>query len=378
MRKLKYIKNYLNFSESLQPSIFRDYMNIWKEYPELKKRYEDIFKKYDGDKNHYRIYIPLLEENVKNKLEIEISKFLDDNGYEVINYINGICKFKSPMVKNTSKIGQILTRLKNDELVKKFIEDPNRKSGSIEDKIVCISRHPYDISGADTDRNWKNCMSISTNKDKEKIKKEKITIKELESNLEEVISSFYNLIDNYNLSYNIEQFILDIIDQINMFKTTVLNEDIDGMYKNLLDENCEKELIDKIIEYLKTYSNLKKDYDYLSTLKRGGVNTHYLINDIYEGSLIAYLIYKSDRNINNPIANLAIKPFINDDDENDILLVSDKKMYGQGSEIFKKTVDNWLKEVNGNKKGNYTISKNIYNDSGIYYLKVDKDGNHII
>ena len=33
-----------------------------------------------------------------------------------------------------------------------------------DDLLVVISRHPYDIAGSDTDRNWTNCMTIGSEK----------------------------------------------------------------------------------------------------------------------------------------------------------------------------------------------------------------------
>jgi len=83
---------------------------------------------------------------------------------------------------------------------------------------------------------------------------------------------------------------------------------------------------------------------------------HYLMHDVKEGSLEAYLIKASDKNINNPLANLNIKPYlaIDEDDEqdpNDFILISDIRMYGKGTESFKATVDKVLDEINADKIG---------------------------
>jgi hypothetical protein len=82
---------------------------------------------------------------------IDFNKFLEEEGSEI----------------RTVRIGQILQRLKNDELSKLFTSDEKRKaivSTEYEDLMVVISRHPYDIAGSDTDRDWTNCMTIGTDK----------------------------------------------------------------------------------------------------------------------------------------------------------------------------------------------------------------------
>jgi hypothetical protein len=82
---------------------------------------------------------------------IDFNKFLEEEGSEI----------------RTVRIGQILQRLKNDELSKLFTSDEKRKaivSTDYEDLMVVISRHPYDIAGSDTDRDWTNCMTIGTDK----------------------------------------------------------------------------------------------------------------------------------------------------------------------------------------------------------------------
>ncbi len=255
--------------EAISPSQFRPYMNVWTEDPLLRDRYKDIFetykKKFSGDKNAYRIYLPLVEEIKKSETEIEITGFLDKAGYDIIDYIAGQAKFRG--ARNPKRIGQVITGLERNatpeeklalkDLMKKFIEDPNRKQGAASKYLVCISRHPYDIAGADTNRKWENCMTLGT-------------------------------------------------------------------------ENG---------------------------------NHHYLIHDVKEGSLVGYLIEKDDKNIKDPIANCAIKPYLNVDDESDVILVRDPKTYPQPYPDFERTVTNWLDEVNGGKQGIYCLNSKLYNDN---------------
>jgi len=295
---MKYLKS---FKEALMPSQFRKYV---KEFN--RERYEEKFqefkKKYDGDRNAWRLYLPYNEVIKKSETETEIEDIFSENGYEIIDYISGVAKYKD--AKNNSKIGKVLNLLLNksedkekiSSLIKKFVEDPIRKSGR-KKMLVCISRHPYDIAGADTDRKWTNCMTIGTNHSKK---------------------------------------IVDLENQLSK-----------------LDKKND-------------YSTIKNIESKLNDIKRDGENVRYLLQDTKEGSLIAYLIEATDKNINNPIANLNIKPYINinKNDSDDFILVSDSKMYGNGNEIFKKIVDDFLEEFNGNKKGLFCLNKKLYYDGG--------------
>ncbi len=260
---MKHIRRYNQLDEALTPSQFRPFAKIWQDEPDLKKRYESLFQeykaRYDGDKNAYRIFLPLIQSETKGYIETSIENLLNQNEYEVVDYSKGICRFNG--AKNPSKIGQVLTRLEKSspeakELMKKFVEDPTRKVQNKSDLMVVISRHPYDIAGQDTGRKWSNCMTLGS-----------------------------------------------------------------------------------------------------------GENATYLFSDIKEGSLISYLINKNDRNLEEPIANSAIKPFINVEDDTDIILLKDNKTYPQPEPDFERTVSNWLKEVNGNKRGIYCLNKELYDDA---------------
>lgn len=268
----------LKFStfEALTPSQFRPYMEVWQKNPDLRERYKDMFiqfkEKYDGDKKAYRIYLPLIENVQVSEVETEIDKFLSENGWSLVDYVDGKARFGES--KNTKRIGQVLSQLDRsaDEekkktikrLTKLFIEDPLRKQGKGGKYLVCISRHPYDVAGADTNRNWENCMTIGT-----------------------------------------------------------------------------------------------------------GQNYRYLIHDVREGSLVAYLINKDDKDIKSPVANCAIKPYINSVDKSDIILMRDSKTYPQPYPDFENTVSSWLDEVNGKKEGIFCLSPKLYKDTlGSSYINV--------
>ena len=108
----------LKFStfEALSPSQFRQYMEVWQKNPNLRERYRGMFtqfkEKYEGDKNAYRIYLPLIENPKVSEVEIEIGKFLSDNGWDLVDYIDGKARFGES--KNTKRIGQVLAQLERN------------------------------------------------------------------------------------------------------------------------------------------------------------------------------------------------------------------------------------------------------------------------
>jgi hypothetical protein len=293
--------------EALKPSQFRKYVKDFN-----RERYTDIFKKlgdeFEHDKNYYRIYIPLGKEEKSgpvSNVEKEVTDFLTQNGYQVLDYIKGIVKFGD--AKNTTSIGKVLTRLKADDLMKKFVSDEARKAltSDIDNLMVVISRHPYDIAGSDTDRNWTNCMTIG----------------HASSNRVETLHNQLNTLNN---------------------KLSSLQKE-DPNYVNIL----------------KKIKNLKSE---LEDRKEEGENVKYLIHEVKEGSLISYLINKNDKNINNPLAVLNIKPYINEKNPDDFVLVSSKNMYGNGRPEFKSTVNSILEKINGNVTGFYCINPKTYKD----------------
>ena len=94
-----------------------------------------------------------------------------------------------------------------------------------------------------------------------------------------------------------------------------------------------------------------------------GSNVRYIKQHVNAGVLMSYLIRKNDKNINDPISNLDIKPYFNIFDESDIFLYPDTRMYGHGTEDYRNTVKNWAKGVNKGKVGIYRLVDNIYNDN---------------
>jgi uncharacterized protein YcgL (UPF0745 family) len=128
-----------------------------------RERYKDVFEfykqKYSGDRNAMRIYLPYEKQYEKSETRKKVEKILKEQGFELdssYDYVQG--NITHPEAKNPSKIGRIISRY-NPELSDDFASDPYRRQQD-SDVLVCISRHPYDVAGADTDRRWQNCMTL--------------------------------------------------------------------------------------------------------------------------------------------------------------------------------------------------------------------------
>jgi hypothetical protein len=98
-------------------------------------------------------------------------------------------------------------------------------------------------------------------------------------------------------------------------------------------------------------------------------------DDIKQGSLVAYLIERSDTNIKNPINRLLIKPFT--DESNHTVLATDAKVYfnkQKDKEIvgFRDTVDKWLEGKQVIKKDVlYKLNQALYPDGKDFVLNSD-------
>jgi len=125
------------------------------------KEMESIFQQEPiKDKRANRIYLKtnIRPEYTLNKI---IKDFLEEKGYEVIDEIKGTCSLKTTLPKKqTLKIGKVLTKLKNDSLLKLYTNERSFLIKNTENLCIVISRHPYDLIGMSTDRNWTTCHDL--------------------------------------------------------------------------------------------------------------------------------------------------------------------------------------------------------------------------
>jgi hypothetical protein len=143
-------------TEALKPSQYRPLVKGWD-----KARYADIFTnpKYKHDKKGYRVFIPIgaTTANEASPVQTAIEKSLQKSGFSISDYTKGIAQQKD--TNRNIKIGKLLTKLKQPDLLNKFNTDKTRE-GTKKEYMVVISRHPYDIGGQSTDRGWRSCMNL--------------------------------------------------------------------------------------------------------------------------------------------------------------------------------------------------------------------------
>jgi hypothetical protein len=230
------------------------------------------------------------DENVisSSPLYRDIVNFLSGLGYYVVNvdnYIKGIAyKSDDNYFKQPLRVGKILNKLSKSDneivsgwankYIKEFRDDPTRSTKKDQGYSIVISRHPYDIAGMSTDRNWSSCMNLGLKK----------------------------------IHYN--------------------------------------------------------------TDRAKGTYSGHVMNDIRQGSIIAYLVDNSDRHsngklaINRPLARILMKPFINSEGDYAYSLGG---LYGAPVSEFKETIKEWLVEnINKDTNGTYQIAGGLYADNEQY------------
>lgn len=124
------------------------------------KLYEKLFKFWTKKDKAYRIYLPVGKpakpHNTQGRKSIE--DYLQSVGYTIDDYLIGMAVHKDN--GRTMKIGKILSKGKQVELKRVFDNDKSRQAQSNQDMYVVVSRHPYDIAGMSTGRDWESCLNI--------------------------------------------------------------------------------------------------------------------------------------------------------------------------------------------------------------------------
>jgi hypothetical protein len=130
-------------------------------FNELKNIPEYIKSNKTGDRLYFKFIREKDEEEINMfKSNPEIIKILQNNNFKVKDYIKGIATDK---YNREIKIGKILQKI-NPELLQKFNNDINREASKDKNQLIVISKNPYDIGGASTDRGWNSCMNLYTGK----------------------------------------------------------------------------------------------------------------------------------------------------------------------------------------------------------------------
>lgn len=159
-------------TEALTIKQAKPYVKAWD--PNFHKQ---VFEKeLRKDKHAYRIYLPF-ETNKHKQIHIspELLSYLQsaipNKPYttDAENYSQGLAYEVANPTRKLG-IGKMLARSESQEsdqrrksqlqaLKKKFDADPQRAAHKA-DKLIVISRHPYDVAGMSTDRGWASCMDI--------------------------------------------------------------------------------------------------------------------------------------------------------------------------------------------------------------------------
>ena len=95
-----------------------------------------------------------------------------------------------------------------------------------------------------------------------------------------------------------------------------------------------------------------------------GSNKSYVSLDIEKGTIICYLAKSTDKDLKNPIGRILIKPFLNVEDDKDVILYPEEKTYGSidNPEKFISTIDDIMEKVQ-NVSGAYKKMGCLYSDS---------------
>ena len=112
---------------------------------------------------------------------------------------------------------------------------------------------------------------------------------------------------------------------------------------------------------------------------KGGGNQKYVACDVKYGTLIAYLVNKTDQNINRPIGRLLIKPYYHKV-KNTVIYIPEIESYGTVPVTFYSTIEDLFDKVNSKAtldRGVYKLAKKLYPDDpdsgGVFALPMSKE-----
>lgn len=127
--------------------------------------YKNFKPEFFGDSD--RIEFPLepapalVNEHLNNSYTYrDICGALTRYGYEVSDYVGGWATTAG--TKQPIKLGKILQGLELDDMLESFKVDEARAFANL--KII-VSRHPIDVAGMSTGRDWTSCMTFNPNQD---------------------------------------------------------------------------------------------------------------------------------------------------------------------------------------------------------------------
>jgi len=149
-------------TEALTRKEYAEYVNIGREialsrinniWPKLKELADFTNRSKD------RLYFRLNTENYETPTWI--LNTLEMFGYEVKDYLKGIAaKISDGRLISIGKIFSILDKKNESDYLSRYEKERNNIVSGIDNSLIVISKHPYDIAGMSTDRGWTSCMDI--------------------------------------------------------------------------------------------------------------------------------------------------------------------------------------------------------------------------
>lgn len=95
-----------------------------------------------------------------------------------------------------------------------------------------------------------------------------------------------------------------------------------------------------------------------------GINSQYVQYDVEAGTMVAYLVRNDDLNIKNPVARVAIKPFVNITNPDSVFYQAEQRAYGTPPAGFLDEVNRLVNEVQPGKSGMFRLIDTLYCDTG--------------
>lgn len=94
-----------------------------------------------------------------------------------------------------------------------------------------------------------------------------------------------------------------------------------------------------------------------------GINAQYIQHDVKSGTMVAYLVKNDDLNIERPVARVAIKPFVNIDDESNVFYEAEERVYGTAPLTFLEVLNKIINDAQPGKTGRFKMVDTLYCDS---------------
>jgi hypothetical protein len=90
----------------------------------------------------------------------------------------------------------------------------------------------------------------------------------------------------------------------------------------------------------------------------------YVQYDVEAGTMVAYLVRNDDLNIKNPVARVAIKPFVNITNPDSVFYQAEQRAYGTPPAGFLDEINRLVNEVQPGKSGMFRLIDTLYCDTG--------------